>query len=297
MPDKYHSNTLIITDSTLLHPQNEDPLKETLQTLKRFISSLDIKHKLHTCVQILHLRSLRRILLIFSNNRITDLVHEYLHKLEIKVGFARNDNTLTYCDMDDADNHLHMDKITDVKKTNNILNAINEPDNSPVNERYPGEEQDSNKNSRLKVPSPVIQMQSPPPSPYEGWIYRPEEAPSDITIGFHPKKLGHILYTKADEDEMRKVFSSTLDSDIYGDNEKLDNLYIGDGLGDESTDEEIYGSLFQKPIQKISKKETNTGKTISEVDTKRRLMVPIVVVDHLEAENLREQAKQFDYGN
>lgn len=290
MPAKYHSNTLIITDQTLLHPQNEGPLQETLQALKHFVNNLDIKHKLQTCIQILHLPSLHRILILFSNSKITDLVYEYLSKMKIRVGFARNDNKLSECN-NESDDHSHSISHT---IRNEKLDPNGAVDTSPINERYPSEDLFENSTHTLRVPSPVIQMQSPPASPYEGWIHRPEDGPSDVTIGFHPKKLGHILYTKDDSENMKKVFSSTLEFEADSNDEHLEKLNLGEGLGDDENEDAerdvLYGSLFQH--QKIR----NESKTNDSVETinKHHLQVPIVIVDKAEAENLKKQALQLD---
>lgn len=305
-----HSNTLILTDATLLHPKNASPLAETLDALKEFVKTQSILHGVHSCLQTLHFKSFRRIIMIFSVPKIADLVYEYLTKLGIKIGFARHDNGISSCDLDPECEVCEASK-ADAQLA--ILQPKDAPESYPVEDRCPGagvygiKYNKAGTFRKLEPPNPPIQMQSPPPSPYEGWIERPEEPPSSTTVGFHPKALGHLLYTYDDEtandqrerdsdDEMkmRRVFSSTIET-AFSDPKKesaMDDLNIGEGLHDDDDDDDddeashvLNGSLFQKPT------------LIREVSDKAKLSkmkIPIVVVDTQEAENLRSHAAEID---
>lgn len=286
-----HSNTLIITDFRLLHPENSTLLEKTINTLKRIVSELNIQEKIHSCLQILHFKSFRRILLIFSSGEMANLVHEYLTKFEIKVGFARKDNSLTHCTLDSEclklANQSHSSALTD-----NKLNPDNVESDSPIVEKYPGI---PTFNDKLQPPNPPIQMQSPPPSPYEGWISRPEEPPCDTTLGFHPKNLSHLLYTKTDNgNETRRVFSSFIDNEMSdsGINSELKDFNLGTGMHDEETND-LHGSLFQNPVlpQALSNKN---NENIYKIPKSSKLKVPILIVDAQEAEDLRAHANKMD---
>lgn len=328
-----HSNTLILTDKTLLHPENASPLAETLETLKEFVKIKNIENGFHSCLQILHFKSFRRIIMIFSVTKIADLVYDYFKKIGIKIGYARHDNKISHCDLDkncDSNNNNKNNDKNSIDSTNkssdyldlvNILNnnCNNTPESSPIDERYPGVSVFQNINSsnnsimkKLEPPSPPIQMQSPPPSPYEGWIERPEEPPSNTTIGFHPKTIGHLLYTYDNNNniiesnnndnnsnlKMKKVFSSVLEDAIPNQDsyEKLEDLDIGEGLDDDYQNNEnginsdnnkiLHGSLFQNHDfdKNIGKKQNN----------RLKLKIPIVVVDTQEAENIKSYANQID---
>lgn len=301
-----HSNTLILTDATLLHPKNASPLAETLTALKEFVKAQSILHGVHSCLQTLHFKSFRRIIMIFSVPKIADLVYEYLVKLGIKIGFARHDNVISRCDLDPSC------EVCESHKPGTQL-AVLEPKESTesqsVEDRYPGDAVFANTKTisgKLEPPKPPIQMQSPPPSPYEGWIERPEDPPSSTTVGFHPKALGHLLYTydsdnmtqagktSCDNDEelkMRRVFSSAIDNTLSHpkNGSEPDELNIGEGLHDDedfdSHGNSLKGSLFQNPVvQNKSHEKANSS----------RLKIPIVVVDTQEAENLRSHAAEMD---
>lgn len=281
------TNTLIITDRELLHPENRSILQTTIKALEDFIRSLNKLQGLKSCLQIIHLKSLGRILLIFSESHYSEIIYRYLHDLKIKVDFARNDSVISKCDLDSECKgpSSHVQTI-DVK-----LN-VNDDSKEPINERYPG----TFPFSKLEPPNPPIQMQSPPPSPYEGWVNQPEEAPSETTIGYHPKKLSHILYTvDPDTNERKRVFSSFIDSEQpeekYTNEDELQDLDIGEALHEEESvgdNNVLLGSLFQSPKLPLKKTEKITGKV------KFDMKVPIVVIDSDEAINLQKQAKNFE---
>ncbi|GAV27903.1 hypothetical protein PMKS-001371 [Pichia membranifaciens] len=246
--------------------------------------------------------------MIFSVPKIADLVYQYLTKLGIKIGFARHNNGISSCDLDPECDVCEAGK-TDTQLA--ILQPKDTPESFPVEDRYPGVGVYGNINSKgttlrkLEPPNPPIQMQSPPPSPYEGWIERPEEPPSSTTVGFHPKALSHLLYTydhnelnhldkrerdSDDEMKMRRVFSSTIEN-AFNDPKKeseLDDLNIGEGLHDDDDDKDSHalkGSLFQKPALK---------RGVSDRVNFSKMKIPIVVVDTQEAENLRSHAAEMD---
>jgi hypothetical protein len=285
-----HSNTLILTDPRLLHPANASPLQETLNALKEFISQLNIEEKIHSCLQIINFKSFRRIIMIFSNTKIADLVYQYLREFKIKVGFARNDNKLTNCDLDSTCPLLSKKQsIEEVK-----LNPNNFTIESPIIERYPGLPVFQHK---LEPPNPPIQMQSPPPSPYEGWISRPEEPPSDTTLGFHPKALSHILYTThPSTNDMKRVFSSFIDNEIPDPktNSQLDDLALSEGIDDENDHKELHGSLFQNPVLP---KHEYVSKNLEKPNHLSKLKIPILIIDNQEAENLKKHANVLDNNN
>ncbi|KAG0686829.1 hypothetical protein C6P40_003296 [Pichia californica] len=257
--------------------------------------------------------------MIFSITKIADLVFNYLNKLGIKIGFARHDNKLIHCDLDE---NCKTNKIVNknIKNSNSELILLPPFDNNsnkilqdsiPIDEKYPGnqifinESNDSNFN-KLEIPNPPIQMQSPPPSPYEGWIERPEEPPSITTIGFHPKTLSHLLYTYDDNNnnnnsnsidstiknnsnnsiKMKKVFSSVLDSNYptKSNLSELEDLNIGDGLHDNDDENNILkGSLFQNKVLENKERKITSN-----------LKIPIVIVDSNEAESLKLHAAEMD---
>lgn len=286
---KKKSNTLILTDTTLLHPKNASPLAETLNTLKSFVNEQSVKNGVHICLQILHFRSFRRILMIFSFPKIAELVHEYFDRLGIKVGFARRDNIMGGCDIND---NCELNKPSVADRSETILEPNSPSANESIDERYPGDSTFSDTSpNKLEVPNPPIQMQSPPPSPYEGWIERPEDPPSDTTIGFHPKTLGHLLYTYDNEgslngSQMKKVFSSVIESKLPDEDhdEELEDFDIGEGLSDD--EKKLEGSLFHSTI--LRKGDDVIGQDMTQ------LKVPIVVVDQYEADHLRQHAAEMD---
>lgn len=299
------SNTLILTDPTLLHPENESPLRETLDAVKAFVKRLNIEHTVHSCLQILHFKSFRRIIMIFSNVKFAELVHKYFTQLKIKIGYARKGNTLTGCDLDTGCK-APAEAAIDTK-----LNPDDTPESSPIDDKFPGGSvfSDQTYSNRLEPPNPPVQMQSPPASPYEGWISRPEDPPSNTTIGFHPKTISHILYTydnKGDADfpinkhdegledpKMKKVFSSFIDSELPDTpkSNELCDLDIGPGLeeDDDNNKKEFHGSLFQ---QQLTRPESQ-----KEQGAVPSLKIPIVIVDSQEAENLRQHASNLTHGS
>lgn len=259
------SNTLIVTDCELLKPQNASLLEKTIENIKTIVESYNLEQKIHHCYQILQFKKLKRILLIFSTVHLTKIVHDYFQELKIKIWFARRSNSLDSCDSPDQCRRREIS--ADETK---YLSASSD-DNSPIDDRYPG--QSVFQNTQLQVPDAPIQMQSPPASPYEGWIERPEEPPSDTTIGYHPKLLSHLLYTHGEEeDSVKKVFSRTnsmLD---------LDSFDLGEG-----EDEKVEARPNKIPASDPS---------IS--NDYPKLKIPIVVVDNLEAENIKKYALEFE---
>lgn len=281
MSTSNRSNTLILTDNELLHPDNRSILNKTIDALKEFIESLNKLHGIHSCLQILHLRSLGRILLIFSNSEFAQLIYNYLHSLEIRVGFSRNDNAINDC-------NLYQHCGTMIQQMSSSKLTVNENTDMPINERLP----QNQVTEKLEPPNPPIQMQSPPPSPYEGWVNQPEEAPSETTIGYHPKKLSHLLYTiDPVTKEQRRVFSSYIDADLFSDTkeDELQHLDLGEPLNEGESENNLgilEGSLFQK--SSLNKE--------AEVPRKKKLdmKIPIVIIDHDEAQNIKKQAQSFE---
>ena len=299
------SNSLILTDPVLLHPGNQSPLAETLEALKDLVNTLNVHHGVPSCLQVLHFKSFRRVIMIFSNTKIARIIYEYLSKLGLVVSFARRDNKLTECSIDTKD-HQHDSMVTHLSKATGFekLDPNNTPQTSPIDDKMPGAESRFgdeiyplvDQSERLQVPENPVQMQSPPASPYEGWINRPEEAPCDTTIGFHPKTLGHLLYTYADGEDgdtngdgsknMKRVFSSFIDSEKpkSDEDQNLEELCLGEGLMDEEAmPDSLKGSLFQ------NFEPSNTARQPSHV-----LNIPIVVIDTSEAATLKTQAKEMD---
>lgn len=284
------SNTLIITDSALVHPESHDLLQETISAIKEFVNELNTEKLIHSCLQILHLKSFRRVLLIFTESKIAKLVFEYFQRLGIQIGFARNDNRLTTCD-------LNSDCTVDSNVSESSLNPQHIHISDPINERYiPGDTGVAGRENNLtflRVPHPPIQMQSPPASPYEGWIPQPEEPPSDTTLSFHPKTLGHVLHTYDGEEvpqglgQMRKVFSSFIDDEMPMSriNESLEDLNLGESLEDTN---ERGGNGDDRDLLKGSLLQKN--KFVENNEFK----IPILVINQKEAENLRQVATNFD---
>lgn len=281
-----NTNTIILTDPRLLHKDNEEYLHETIKMIKDFVNLKNLESGIHSCLKVLHLKSFKRVLLMFSSHNIAELVSQYFKQIKLIFGFSRNDNVIDKCDFSNCDNNLkkivNKDDILDPK------NAQNE--NEPFNERYPDSQIDDN--NILKLPNPVIQMQSPPPSPYEGWVENPEEPPSNVTYGYNPRSLGHLLYTTKTRDdtyenegeddvELRKVFSSVIDpvEPVDDLNKDLENLSLGEGEYDSEHEENndfVNGNLFQK--SKIVRKPID---------------VPILVIDKEEARNVKQHAMNY----
>lgn len=288
MPRNNKSNTLILTDQEILHPDNASVLQETIEALKEFIKSLNRLYGLDSCLQVLHLKSLGRLLLIFTESKFAEMIFQYLDDLKLKIGFARNDNVMNQCD-------LHLDCETPCVSANrNLKLKLSDNQNEPINERLPTQ----NMISRLEPPNPPIQMQSPPPSPYEGWVNQPEEAPSDTTISYHPKMLSHILYTVDPiTNEHRRVFSSFIDSEQpeekYTDPDLLQELDIGEALDEGGVDDEEYCSILRNPLMgSLFQQPMSLRHEIKDIP-KVELVVPILVIDNEEAFNLREHANTY----
>lgn len=89
-----------------------------------------------------------------------------------------------------------------------------------------------NNDDVLKPPNKPIQMQSPPPSPYLGWIQR-EEDPPDMTSVIDPKSLKSVLF----DDNGDPVFN---------DNDVMDELNLGEGEEIE-IDRDIFGTTMRVP--------------------------------------------------
>lgn len=280
MSPKNQSNTLILTDQELLDSENQSILKTTIDALKDFIESLNKLNGIHSCLQILHLKSFGRILLIFSRSEFAQFIYSYLKKLKIKVGFSRNDNVINECSLCDQ----IVPPKSDIKLTVKVDN-----DNS-IHEKLPQRQVCQ----KLEPPDPPIQMQSPPPSPYEGWINQPEDPPSGTTIGYHPKKLSHLLYTiDPVTNEHRRVFSSFIDSEQplcnYTSDHDLQHLDLGEPLIEAESKDNIgifTGSLFQN--SSLTQQAQNVP-----IRKNSNLKIPMLVIDHDEAQNIKGQAQKF----
>lgn len=115
-------------------------------------------------IGVTHLRSFKRVLLHFEDVLYLDVVLNWLRQFGVKCwrGWKH------------------------VSFTGSSLTA--EPA-EPKPERYV----ESFEDETLKPPEKPIQMQSPPPSPYEGWIQREEDPPDEISV-LNPKALKAVLF-------------------------------------------------------------------------------------------------------
>lgn len=102
--------------------------------------------------------------------------------------------------------------------------------------------------SLLKPPNRPVQLQSPPPSPYLGWVQR-EEDPPDLKTIADPKSMKEVLY----EETGKRVFHEDEEEDFSLDSFSLD-----------------------------------PAKTLPKVK------VPNIIVDTVEAESLRQIAKDLE---
>lgn len=110
----------------------------------------------------------------------------------------------------------------------------------------------------LKPPNKPIQMQSPPPSPYIGWIQREEDAPDEISV-IDPRALKSVLFDDCGVP-------------VFNDNDIMDELDLGEAESEEQQPEEEETQIII-------------------------LKVPNIIVDTVEAESLRQIAKEYETNN
>lgn len=180
-----NSNTIIVTDSRYLDPDSEDLINGLMKLLRETAEGGISVHRLPF---------FGRTIIVFENRQGCQNAFESLQGAGIQCSFALRDNTFI--------------------EERQMLTA-EEP--TEPEERMPGTGGDETK---LVPPPKIVQMQSPPPSPYEGWENQPEEPPDQQTVS-DPKSLARILF-EPEGNQVKRVFLTDLD--------------LGEGVAD---DEEV----------------------------------------------------------
>ncbi|GME69710.1 unnamed protein product [[Candida] boidinii] len=272
------SNTIIVTDPLIFTHDENNNGNELLEEL---ISNLKLNFPQHELVKFFRLKRFKRLMIVFENLTTASNIYKILVDHEIQCGFALRDT-----DIKDL-NRAHRQHLQESRKHDKGNGDVDDENGSDVGEEeeilnsmshgFENNLEESGVRSAhiLLPPKPVVQFQSPPPSPYLGFVHNKlEEPPDDITMT-NPKDLAHILYQPTEDlQNKEKVFDIGTD---------INDGYIDDSL--EIADFSLSGQTLVSSAGGAGAQPFVNSDSISDD-------IPILLIDRDAAKLLRKQDEE-----
>lgn len=274
------SNTIIVTDPLFFTHDENNNGNELLEEL---ISNLKLNFPQHELVKFFRLKNFKRLMIVFENLKTASEIYKILVDHEIQCGFALRDTDIK--DLirahrqhlresrkhEEEDGEVDDDNGSDEGEEEEILNSMSHGFENDL------EKSEATSTHILLPPKPEVQFQSPPPSPYLGFVHNKlEEPPDDITMT-NPKDLAHILYQPTEDLQNReKVFDEGKD--------------INDGDIDDSLDIADFSLSNETPVSSTGSAGTQpfVNSDTSSAD------IPILLIDRDAARLLKKQDEEQD---